>query len=375
MPGLIPTQYQRTPLAKSSYSDEDLTSDKPGLAGLYNAAKQAQLEAETYQRLNAGGTADPKDALVADAERTLASTQPTAARLANVGADEAAAKEQYRTEGEASPIRPFANAAKTVGGVGMFANMIPGGQAVGLPSEVLYGLGSAANAMDPYSHADAGERLSEGAQAGLAAAPFAWRAAKAMPGAARMNPFVEGSAEIPMGMSSKQSSIPPVEHYWDALDLGQTPAKAAKIAAGRDKASLSALKSLQAGGEAGRANRAARLASNEVDLTGELGKMAEPLSGQEVNAARSQERFGKSFKNEGAPANSMPSRNAKPVPMDKDGFAPYKNANQLMHQRGTQAYIDSEYAKNHALAVKLLGDAVRTPEELAARKLSKLGGK
>lgn len=100
--------------------------------------------------------------------------------------------------------------------------------------------------------------------------------------------------------ASKGSQIPPVQHYWDALDLGETPAKAMKIGAGKDKASMQALQALQDGG------RQARSAPWE-DLTSQVDDLADPLAGARSRVA---ERFGKTYRSEtgnpGGGARSVP---------------------------------------------------------------------
>lgn len=383
---------RQNPNMKTRYTNADLApTDQPerSLAGLYDAAEQAAQEEETYRRLNAGRSEDPKDALVTAANKTLADTQTTAARFAHVDSDAAAAREQYRTEGRASPITPIADAAKTVGGVGMLANFLPGGQTIGLPSEVLYGLGSAAKAMDPYSHAGTGERLNEGLQAGFSAAPFAWRAAKGMnPGFPATVRGGSVSSEIPTSFSDKASSIPPVRHYWDALDLGQEPAKAAKIAAGRDKGALKALESLQGAGREARDSRFDQWATRMgIDHTVGPNNVPVKVLNAEENAA--QDLLDKAYeeaRNRGSRANSVPNlpneispRIANPVPspdprtlVDEagrslgNGEAPYKHAADLKYN------WPKDMERNHKIAVDLLGDRVRTPAEMAAKSAQTL---
>lgn len=346
---------------KTSYTDKDVAKKPaPAMEGLYNAAEQARSEAENFKRLNPYGPfTDNKDLPMALAQQVLDATQTTSARLAHVDSDAAAAREQYRTAGDASPIAPFANAAKKVGGIGMFANMIPGGQVVGLPSEVLYGLGSAANAMDPFSHAGVGERLGEGLQAGLMAAPFAWRAAKGMnptnfPSTVRG--AESGSSEIPTGFSNKQSMIPAVEHYWDALDLGQTPGQALKIGAGRDKGAAAALQALQQAGRTAREGSVGPEAVSEVSAVPPAVARTVPTSDPLAN-------FGRAHEAPGIDANRV---------FDEAG-TPLGGQNRPLEalHPGAQAYIAREAAANAPLVEKLTSGwgarrTGRTSQELAA---------
>jgi hypothetical protein len=282
----IPTNRQNTG-GKTTYTNADLR--RPSMQGVYDAALQAQMEQETYERLNAQPDEPSVDELLRQSRETLSEVPSSYRQLQNRTGDEGAAREQVRLEAESSPITAVRNAARIPLAA---ASFVPGPIGIGAGGALaLEGLYSAATeGFDPLStplNLAAGLPLARGARGMLKAAP-----------ASRMY----GPMRKPGSMATSNAPIPNVEHYWDALDLGVDPAKAAKIAAGRDKASLSALKSLQEGG-----NRARSAPS--VDLTDELEGLVDPLAKQRGRAA---ERFGKTYRSETSnppgPARSVPKR-------------------------------------------------------------------
>lgn len=314
--GGIPTQYERP--GKTSFSNADL-KPRASMAGLYDAAEQARSEGENYRGINSGPPeADP---LVA-AKQTLAHAYGNDTyeglereRFSDHATqeDQRAADAQHRAEDASSMGTVAKDALQAGAGFGSFA---PG--PIGMASSaVLAGL-SGYDALRDLGKGEYGNAaidalgvlpaVGHGYHALASRTPEAIAAArgsvlrKGRDVASKMFPeelsAVQKSTDLtgPLSMD-KQSSIPPVRHYWDALDLGESPAKAAKIGAGRDKASLEALRSLQNAGKAG-----------EVDLSGDLaGMVSQPPSAQEIAGARAKERFGKTYRSEGgAPARSMP---------------------------------------------------------------------
>lgn len=303
MPDKIPTQYEHPGAVIKGRQKLGVTVENPSLAALRDAYAS---EPSTEQLLN-------------EAKGTLARTQPmhTQIRLAEDrlnGGDDAAAREQARLEDASNMGGIVKDAVQTGAGIGSF---IPGPVGVG-SSAVLAGLsgydtlrdlgqgdyGSAA--IDALGMLPAAGHAAHAVSKRLPSAVAAGRASvleKGRHSASLMFPeelaSVQQSTDLSAPMSmNKQSSIPPVRHYWDALDMGETPAKAAKIGAGRDKQSLAALKSLQKAGEQGRSGP-------WEDLTSQIGGEAPPPADLRSRAA---ERFGRNYRSEGgAPARSVPS--------------------------------------------------------------------
>lgn len=359
MPGVIPTQYQNT--KKNSFTDADLKMPASSMTGLYNAAEQAKSEKGVHDRLQAAyGSIDPKDAPMRDAQKTLDATQTTQAKLSHAGADAEAEAAQNRAIEASSYVRPVADATQEVTGL---TSMIPG--PVGWGSEGAFALAGLGRAADPKSSANGFERALD---AGGSLLPLALSGSRALGKAASKASTEIGlqspgiTSEVGSAFADKQSSIPPVRHYWDALDLGQEPAQAAKIGAGRDKGSLSALEGLQQAGKEGRFNKWARKNVDELDLSGARSVPTDPAISVPTDG-----RITNDFSNltrehpVGAVADEAFDANLNPV-----GNQPKRIADMLAHP-GSQKWQADQYAKNHDIAVSILGDQVRTPAEMAAR--------
>lgn len=295
----IPTQYQG---GKRSYTNADL---KPSMSGLYNAAEQARQEKETYARLNAEpNEPDPlqqgldprlvrKHLSALDQEQALASGNDT---FEGMQRDENPGNTRVRGPESSDmnaprPDHTYKNVAEDTLGALSF---LPGPVGVGARAG-----GSLMGMYDAYTNKEA-PSLGRAMQI---AAPLldvmipAHGAGKAEP---HPYPFPASEEVAGSHYASKGSQIPPVQHYWDALDLGETPAKALKIGAGKDKASMQALQALQDGG------KQARSAPWE-DLTSQVDDLADPLAGARSRVA---ERFGKTYRSEtgnpGGSARSVP---------------------------------------------------------------------
>lgn len=312
----IPTQYERP--GKTSFSNADLK--RPSMAGLYDAAEQARSEQENYRMLNSGPPqVDPleaakKDLALAYGNDTYEGLQQERFSDHATREDQRAADAQHRAE-DASRIGPVIKDAIQAGaGAGSFA---PG--PIGMASSAVLAGMSGYDALRDAGNGDYGSAALDTLGMIPAIGHGVSAVSKRLPGniaaargsvlrtgrdtASKMFPeelsAVQKSTDLtgPMSMD-KQSSIPPVRHYWDALDMGVDPAKAAKIGAGRDKQSMEALRALQNAGKAG-----------ETDLSGEIASMtSQPPSAQEIAGARAKERFGKTYRSEGgAPARSVPS--------------------------------------------------------------------
>jgi hypothetical protein len=245
------------------------------------------------------------DELLASAQGTLNDTYANANNVRNAGlmadnpADRAAANEQDRTV--SSGRKDVADSM--LGSLSFAPGPVGVGARAGLGMMGLY---------DAVTGETTGDRVMGGVQAltpMFDIVPAISAARKAVPagmpsrvwGGASQGEEVAGSA-----FANKQShSIPPVQHYWDALDQGVDPAKAVKIAGGRDKQSVAALRSLQ------NAGKEARSAPWE-DLTGQVDSMVDPLANAR---SRASERFGgKVYRSEtgnpAGPARSVPTPEA-----------------------------------------------------------------
>lgn len=347
---------------KASYTDKDVK--KPSLAGLYDAAAQAKSEKENYlQGMARGGAFDPKDTQIALADKTLqdADQQTGYSDLKHEMNDQRNFREPLsrsmadRVVGSAfepswggmSPV----DAAATVGSF-----LAP---EIAIPADAYFGTQAA------------GQLIGNGTQ-GMKEHPIqsAFQALAAMSGPLRLSRFnkvtpgaVTNFAKDAGGLSDvgreisqagqsldKQSSIPPVRHYWDALDLGQEPGQALKIASGRDKGAKTALEALQ------------RAGNGSEGVAGDAAKTV-PTPETPARSMPTDPRadFGSAHSTPGVDANTVMDDSGRVL-----GSNPFYSADALSHP-GSLKYQTEQYAQNHPLAVSLLGDRVRTPEEIAQR--------
>lgn len=193
-------------------------------------------------------------------------------------ADRGAANEQWRSQQEDDPLKVINSAVRAGAGV---ASLAPITTPVGAAGAGLTGLYSLAD-LATHDYDDPNAEGNPFFNASLSMVPALGRGAVdsgAIKGSAKATgtgakgPF--SAFPKPSKAGTHTSSIPPVEHYWDALDLGVDPAKAAKIAAGRDKASLTALESLQKGGKEARFDRWSRQNVSEVGRGGGEARIAQ----------------------------------------------------------------------------------------------------
>lgn len=350
---------------KASYTDKDVKKPSASLAGLYNAADQAKSEAANYKTLNNPMTdpngVDTGDSILRDAKQFLQASQPFSALLAHDEADRAAADEQARTQSRASLVAPVADAVQDVTG---FTSMIPG--PIGVGSRGAFALAGLGKAADPTSTAGVGERLMDAGTGVIPEVlPYAWRGAKALGNAARIERATtqavdrgfpamvrggeSGSKQVGQTMWTGRTSVPDVERYWDGATRGEPLAQARSSAASSPE-SLKALESLRDAGSQSREQIANRARTVPTPETPARSMPTDPRAD-----------FGSAHSTPGVDANTVMDDSGRVL-----GSNPFYSADALSHP-GSLKYQTEQYAQNHPLAVSLLGDRVRTPEEIAQR--------
>lgn len=240
----IPTDRQNT--SKRYYNNDNMpertklgvTVERPSLAALRDEALGP----------------DP-EALLAAARDTLTRTQPTLNKL-----NAAAAPVRDRASARAEQNARDAQTRELVQTGISAASMLPG------PIGVAARAASVPMGIYEAAHGDVVGGAMDAAMPVFDIAKAAKGAALAdRPSFQQLAQELHGPRKRFAG-SGPQGGVPAVEHYWDALDLGFSPAKAAKSAGGSSKGSKAAIKSLQTAGEGARANIGRRATDYGMEL-------------------------------------------------------------------------------------------------------------